>query len=564
MDEEILDAELFEMDTRDVETTDTEALDTDDAASKNEMGSVGVKTKGGNKNRRFYFLSLIALVIVSAYPLIHGISMTVISLSNGVLEPDQYANYVVPYTAICVSLVFFAAMLPLFMRMKRLAFPVGIGLTCGLFFVVERFFENMQIRVSRMTLIDTSTLSPVGTGSSSNATADAWQAALCVVSPDARGQSLTYASQDSFFYVLADSTYKIHYYLISLVLILMVCGLIYGIAKMLRTEDISQRKPLFLRGVSTATLVALCVFANSTAFFRQAAPIQTPLASILTALFFVVLGAAVGIYCGSYLLSKGKRLGITIPLLLSIAITILMYVGEAAMMQGNLYRFGSGWFFSGLPGIVLAPVDILVVLLSGGLTCLALSVARKHERWPGRRMMVVAASFCAFIAFIGPAAAIIGSTNADEDILGSYVFEKNIYTNPLSSFMAFGRLPYVYIFSEDTFIIAVTDSDDTDLKSFFITDPRTGTDTPLSILHSYSIEYCRIPVGLDEFSSGPDFPAGSIFSPPSLVKYKERFLLAVMTDDNGSRFRLYRMDRNLWLVEFLPFGIWTIYQLERI
>ena len=49
----------------------------------------------------------------------------------------------------------------------------------------------------------------------------------------------------------------------------MVCGLIYGIAKMLRSVDMSQKNSLFLQGISTTALVALCVFANTTAFFRE-------------------------------------------------------------------------------------------------------------------------------------------------------------------------------------------------------------------------------------------------------------------------------------------------------
>jgi hypothetical protein len=147
---------------------------------------------------------------------------------------------------------------------------------------------------------------------------------------------------------------------------------------MARDGDLSQRKPLFMRAVSTAALTSLCLFANATAFFRQMDPIQTPLASFLTALFFVVLGAAAGVYAGSYLLGKDRRVGIGIPVILAFCATSLMYAGEAAMMQGNLYRFGTGWFFTGLPGMAPAPVDILIVLLSGGFAWLALSAARKH------------------------------------------------------------------------------------------------------------------------------------------------------------------------------------------
>ena len=351
-------------------------------------------------NKRTYFLTLAVLAVLSAYPLINGVRIAYIHFNEGVIAPTQYAQYVVPYTAICVSLLFFTAIQPLFFtatikrkmpgrwndKLKRFSFFVSMIMAFGVFFVVERFFESIQIGTDGMALIDVPSLTPVTPEAVipqitpiAPDTADLWQAVSCVASPDLLELPLTYEFEGDPIYVPQDNTYKIHYYLISLVLITMVCGLIYGIFKMRRAGDagLSKRKPLFMQGVSTVVLVALCVFANTTAFFRQAAPIQTPLASFLTGLFFVILGAAVGVYAGSFLLKKGRMAGIVVPVLLSLFITVLMYVGEAAMMQGNLYRFGIGRFFEGLPGVALAPVDILIIVLSGVATWLALKAARK-------------------------------------------------------------------------------------------------------------------------------------------------------------------------------------------
>ncbi|MCL1847557.1 MAG: hypothetical protein FWF91_06275 [Coriobacteriia bacterium] len=493
-------------------------------------------------DRRFYFLSLAVLAVLSAYPLINGIQMAWISITNGALEPEQYVRYVVPYAAICVALLCFAALHPVFMRLKRFAFPVGIATTFLVFFVVERFFETIQIHVAGMTLIDTATLIPYP--SNATATADSWQAALCIASPEMRWQSLTYASLDNFYYVMDDSTYKIHYYLIALILITMVCGLIHGIARMLhlRSDDRAQAKPLFLQGISTAALVALCVFANSTAFFRQTAYIQTPLASLLTGLFFVALGAAVGVYVGSFLLERGRHLRLTLPVLLSLGITILMYVGESLMMKGNLYRFGTGWFFEGLPGLVAAPVDILVILLAGGLTWLVLSRAQKHMRWANTRTAIVALVLCAAVAAVGPAISLATPKTADAEIFGCYVVEKNLYTSPLSSYLVLGETPLVYSFDESTCIIA---------------------DTEEGSIRSFAIEYDKTPVSTDEFSSRNGPSVGSLTYLPNLAHFKERYLLAVISDDSGPRYGLYRMDRELWLVELGGVGIWSIYRLER-
>ena len=511
-----------------------------------------------NSNKRFYIISVAALAVLSAYPLINGIRMAYISIINGAIEPEQYAKYVVPYAAICAALLWFAILQPVFMKLKRFAFPVGITTSFGVFFAVESFFESMQIHVAGMTLIDASALTP-DTASIGGLTADAWQAALCIASPPLREQSLTYAILDRYYYVAGDSTYKIHYYLISLLLITMVCGLICGAAKMLRDDgraawrqntgqDVPVTadkllKPIFLRGASAAALIALCVFANTTAFFRKTAPIQTPLASALTGLFFVTLGASAGVYAGSYLLKKGKRLGVGVPVLISVCAAALMYAGEAAMMRGNLYRFGIGWFFRGLPAISLAPIDILIVLLSGASTWLILSAARKNEKRTCKRAAIAIVALCAAVGAAGPVIVMAAPKTADDDIIGCYVFDSNIYTYHLSSYMAFGGTPYVYAFSENEFILGNTASGG---------------------IQSYKADYYNKPVGADEFTSMQNDPLSSFISLPGLTRFKERYLLAVISDDNGGvKFGLYRMDNEIWLTEYNALGIWSIYGIKK-
>lgn len=57
-----------------------------------------------------------------------------------------------------------------------------------------------------------------------------------------------------------------------------------------------------------------------------------------------------------------------IPAAVACIVTVVMYIGELILLSGHLYRFGSGRFFSGLGALVLAPADVLVVLLSGAVT----------------------------------------------------------------------------------------------------------------------------------------------------------------------------------------------------
>ena len=493
--------------------------------------------------KRSYWLTLAVLLVLSAYPLVNGMRMIYLSAANGFVEPKQYAKYVIPYAAICTAIVLFAAFQPLLWRIKRGAFPIGLAGAYAVFAVVEQFFEKIQIHVTGMTLIDPASLSADSTIILPSTAVDAWQASLCIISPLTRGQSIAYASQGRYFYIMANDTYKIHYYLVSFILITMVCGLVYGIQHMIYTDNKDRKKPLILQGIATAALVALCVFANTTAFFRQPEAIQTPLASVLTCLFYVVLGAAVGVYVGSFLLRKSKHLGLGIPMLISVITVLFMYIGEAAMMEGGLYRFGIGWFFEGISGIVLAPVDILNILLSGILTWLVLHLSRKYNSWPGKRAAFISIFLFALISGAGIGISVSNAQNDDNDIFGCYEFDDCLYMNPLSSFMAAtkGFMPYIYGLGEDALIIANTE---------------TGH------IQQLSAQYENTVVPEDEFISKNNF---TVISLPDISRYKERRLRAVFIGEGGQKYNLYQMDGEVWLVRpgSEKIGIWSIYRLKR-
>ena len=60
--------------------------------------------------------------------------------------------------------------------------------------------------------------------------------------------------------------------------------------------------------------------------------------------------------------------------------TLLMYLGEMILLNGHLYRMGSGLLFDSIPGIVLAPVDLVIVAASGCITgCIFLLLNRSKE-----------------------------------------------------------------------------------------------------------------------------------------------------------------------------------------
>ena len=114
----------------------------------------------------------------------------------------------------------------------------------------------------------------------------------------------------------------------------------------------------------------MCIWACFTAFYRNGDITVSPLSAVLMCVFFLLFGVTVGIYVASFTLGKKKLYSILIPSLSAAAVTLVMYIGEMELLSGNLYRFGNGAVFAAIPGIVLAPFDILVILTSGAVTAI--------------------------------------------------------------------------------------------------------------------------------------------------------------------------------------------------
>ena len=60
-------------------------------------------------------------------------------------------------------------------------------------------------------------------------------------------------------------------------------------------------------------------------------------------------------------------------------VTLIMYVGEMILLSGHLYRFGEGFFFRAIPGIVLAPIDVIIILASALVTALIAGMIRNKN-----------------------------------------------------------------------------------------------------------------------------------------------------------------------------------------
>ena len=165
--------------------------------------------------------------------------------------------------------------------------------------------------------------------------------------------------------------FKLHFYIISVVLILAVLNCLYGFAQTVISGDTSRCKSLIVQSVCTAVFLGMCILACFTAFWRDGNLAVSPLSAMLMTVFFILLGVTAGVFVGSFLLGKRRSVSIAVPTAVSAGMTLLMYIGEMILLNGHVYQFGQGVFFESLPVIVLAPVDMAIILASGGITAIA-------------------------------------------------------------------------------------------------------------------------------------------------------------------------------------------------
>ncbi len=304
------------------------------------------------KYRVFYFLSLLGVLAASFYPIIMGVRVISEMLKNGAVPVESYPKYVIPYTPIAIALVLGVALLPLFQRISgKLDLLFGAVVSLAVFFAAERFMET-EILVQTQESVSL----------------ESWQMSLCYVPPE-EYQTRVWEAVDV---LLGDYSpaFKLHFYLISAVLIISLLNCFYGFAKMIRGGDNGRKAALVIQTVTSLAFLGMCVWACFTSFYRTGELTVSALSAALMAVFFALFGVCAGVFTGSFTLGKRRALSLALPTLISVAATLAMYVGEAILLNGDLYRFGTGAFFEGLGGIVLAPVDLLIILASGAVTLL--------------------------------------------------------------------------------------------------------------------------------------------------------------------------------------------------
>ena len=314
--------------------------------------------------RKYYLFSLLGVLLASCYPIYMGISVIVDMIRYGTVYAENYPKYIIPYTPIALALLVCVALIPVALKyFKKYALLFGTVISTVLFFVFEFILER-AVTVTRTVTGIFSTL-------------EDWQMFMCYVPPNSF-EERTWTEVDVLMGEYSPA-FKLHFYIISIVLIISILNCFYGFAKMIHTGDKSRRKSLVIQSVASGAFLGMCIWACFTAFYRNGDIQVSALSAVLMSVFFVLFGVTVGIYIESFTLNKKPLLSVWLPSVSAAVVTLVMYIGEIILLSGHLYRFGDGFFFAGIPGIVLAPVYIVVILGSGVMTAIIASFVRNKN-----------------------------------------------------------------------------------------------------------------------------------------------------------------------------------------
>lgn len=319
----------------------------------------------GKQFSKYYLFSCIGVLIASYYPLSMGVRVITNMIANGTVLKDNYPKYIIPYTPICIAIIVGVFLMPLCIRLfKKFALFGGASIAAGVFFALELLFEQKVV---------------VSTAETVTKLED-WQMYMCYIPPEGWGEPITaYKTQTAVDILMGDynPAFKLHFYMISVVLIITILNCLYGFGQMVKSGEKKRLKPLIIQSVCSLTFLGLCILACFTAFWRDGSIQVSPLSAALMTVFFVLFGITVGVFVGSFLLEKRKLISIWIPSIVSSMMVFFMYIGEMFLLNGHLYSFGTGFMFTGLPGIVFAPIDLLIILAAACITALIFTLLKQ-------------------------------------------------------------------------------------------------------------------------------------------------------------------------------------------
>ena len=305
--------------------------------------------------RWFYLLSLVGVTAAAFWPFCMGVRVIRDMIVQGTVMSEDYPKYIIPYLPVALAVLVGVALMPLLMRVWGRRVQLGAsGIALALFLTSELLLEKLVTVTGR-----------------GIAKLESWQMSLCYVSPEIF-ESRTWRPIDVLIGEYSP-WFKLHFYIIAIVLIFAFLNCFYGFGQMILSGKRERLRHLILQSVAAVLFLGLCIFACFTAFYRTGEITVSPLSAFLMCLFFIVFGVTMGIFTASFLTKHQSSVVLSVSASVASAVTLIMYIGELILLSGHLYRLGNGVLFEGLGVLVLAPIDLIVILLSGVITVVALN-----------------------------------------------------------------------------------------------------------------------------------------------------------------------------------------------
>jgi hypothetical protein len=379
------------------------------------------------RQRTFYLLSLFVILTASAYPIYMGIVTLVSYKQHGFIHAANYPKYIIPYTPLSIALIMVVALMPWCYRVFKTRSLLILSLMGATVFIsCEWYLEGVKVLVSQdvkpftisqkeevgsvdfheavptpapkgkptatandgspSIVIQQADTTPAASGIKIQLVPlESWQLSLCSsprqptivmtpTAPSTKDPAATIPAAsisvpvNTPVYATNNLVFKVHFYLIALVILLVVTHTVYGFTRMFMEEEYEKKKPLVAQLVAVSSFIGLCVFACFTAFYRTGALLVSPISAVLMSVFFIVFGVTAGTYFGCLFYNRSKWLSVAVPVVVALFTTIAMYVGELMLTGGVLYKFGTGWLFEPAAGTPYSIVDVLVIMLSGIVT----------------------------------------------------------------------------------------------------------------------------------------------------------------------------------------------------
>ena len=188
--------------------------------------------------RIYYLLTCLGVLIASFYPLSMGIRVITDIIDDGTVYKGNYPKYIIPYFPICTAIIAGVLLMPLLFKIfKRFAFAAAASAATGLFFAAELLLEKKVVVSASESLL----------------TLEDWQMYMCYIPPyDASNiGNVSYRPLTAVEILMGDynPAFKLHFYIISVILIITILNSLYGFGHIAKTGDRQRLCPLIIQSV---------------------------------------------------------------------------------------------------------------------------------------------------------------------------------------------------------------------------------------------------------------------------------------------------------------------------